>query len=271
MLPEEILYYIFNSFTIKQLIKCSQVCSQFRRICLDETIWQKKAEIIGTESVIIQYAKWRKQLKKYTGKRIVIERLAKTGEEIITTFSKNHVFDTLVNKTIVPGILIDCYGSNTKFIIDSSKKIYSSFHRKNEIRLEYYPLARLNEIKHDLRRFYIIVIPASINDDVHKINLAQYYLNVQKIYYWINIFAIICSPSDNNILRNNLYTEFHNTKIKIFNDQQYNDVFEWISKMVWMDDFRFGTTFCQKNIPTRNKLLKLTTDKSILNNMCFCQ
>nr|WBF70317.1 putative ankyrin repeat protein [Megavirus caiporensis] len=61
MLPEEIWYNIFIFLDINGLIKLSNVCSQFRRICLDENLWCQKAEFIKGQSVIDQYAKWKKK------------------------------------------------------------------------------------------------------------------------------------------------------------------------------------------------------------------
>nr|WBF70316.1 putative F-box protein [Megavirus caiporensis] len=210
----------------------------------------------------------KKKLKHDTNSNCAMERLGKNNENIITRFSKNYTFDTLTNDTLIPGIMIDPHNNINQSIFDALNKTYNSFHRKNIFMLESYAKTKLANIKHDLRRFYIIVIPPNYSDSI---NLVQYYLNAQNDRYWINIFAIICSPNDQNILLKHEFNIF-DTKTKIFDFNQYPNIFQWIAEMVWMDDFKFNCNFCPKQIPDRKELYDLTT-KSILsiNNICHCQ
>ncbi|AZL89602.1 F-box protein [Megavirus baoshan] len=268
MLPEEIWYNIFLYFSVKELIKLSKVCSQFRRICLDENIWSQKAEFIKGQSIIGQYVKWKNKLKQYTGSNCAIESLEKIGEKIITRFSKNYTFDTLINYTLIPGIMINKLNHVEKSITNSLKKTYNSFHRTNKFRLDSYSnQTKLTNIKHDLRRFYILVIPPNHSE----INMIQYYLNAQYNYHWINIFAIVCSDHQKNILLAHKFNKL-DAKIKFFDQNQYTKIFQWIAEMVWIDDFKFNCNFCLKQIPDRKELYDLTT-KSILpiSNTCYCQ
>ncbi|AVG46679.1 F-box [Acanthamoeba polyphaga mimivirus] len=268
MLPEEIWYNIFIFLNINELIKFSKVCSQFRRICLDEYIWCQKAEFIKGQSIIEQYAKWKKKLKYDTSFNCAIERLGKNGEKIITRFSKNYTLDILTNDTLIPGIMIDPFNNINQSMSNALNKIYSSFHRKNIFRLDSYAVTKSVNIKHDLRRFYIIVVPPNYEDSI---NLVQYYLNTQNDRYWINIFAIICSPNDQNILLKHKFNIF-DAKTKIFDFNQYPNIFRWIAKMVWIDDFKFGQEFCPKQIPTRKELHDLTTESIFpISNICHCQ
>ncbi|AVL94245.1 putative F-box protein [Megavirus vitis] len=271
MLPEEIWYYIFIFLNINGLIKLSKVCSQFRRICLDENLWYHKAEFIRGQSIIEQYARWKKKIRQNFGSNCAMERLGKTGENIITRFSNNYTFDTLVNYTLIPGIIINPLNHDKTSILDSIKKTYISFHRTNKFRLDSYSgLTKLTNIKHDLRRFYIIVIPPNYNNSI---NLVQYYLNAQKDRYWVIVFAIICLPH-HKILLTHKFDKFNkfDAKIKFFDFNQYTKMFQWIADMVWIDDFKFNCDFCLKQIPDRKELYDLTT-KSILsiNNICYCQ
>ncbi|AEX62025.1 putative F-box protein [Megavirus courdo7] len=268
MLPEEIWYYIFIFLNINGLIKLSKVCSQFRRICLDENLWYHKAEFIRGQSIIEQYARWKKKIRQNFGSNCAMERLGKTGENIITRFSNNYTFDTLVNYTLIPGIIINPLNHDKTSILDSIKKTYISFHRTNKFRLKSYAnLTKLTNIKHDLRRFYILVIPSNHSG----INMIQYYLNTQYNHDWINIFAIVCSDHQKNILLTHKFNKF-DAKIKFFDFDQYTKMFQWIADMVWIDDFKFNCDFCLKQIPDRKELYDLTT-KSILsiNNICYCQ
>lgn len=268
MLPEEIWYNIFIFLDINGLIKLSKVCSQFRRICLDENIWCQKAEFIRGQSIIEQYARWRKKLGQNTGCDCAIECLGKNGENIITKFSNNYAFDTLTNYALIPGIMINELNHIEQSIISPLNKTYTSFHRTNQFRLESYAnLTKLINIKHDLRRFYILVIPSNHSG----INMIQYYLNTQYNPHWINIFAIVCLDHQKNILLTHKFNKL-DVKIKFFNFNQYPKMFQWIAEMVWIDDFKFNCDFCLKQIPDRKELYNLTT-KLILsvNNICYCQ
>ena len=269
-IPVEIWYYIFDLLSENELIKTSWICKQFRVICLDKTIWKKRAYFLEEEPIVLQYVKWRKQVK-YENKadyNCGIENLSITGERIIRTPSKNYLFDKLTMNTLIPGILVT---SNTnKEIMNLSKKKYRHFHRINIFRLDKYSLTtEVKYLKHDMRRFYIIEIPSNY-DKYKSIRLIKKYMDVQNDYDWVNIFAIVCSK--NLVKKNELV--IYDSKVRIFEEENYVKVFEWIIKMIWIDNFKDSTTYCPKKIPTRKELFELTTDLSIKtnrDNTCCCQ
>lgn len=250
MLPEEILYTIFGFLDVKELIVCSHICSQWRRICLDKLLWLQKAELFGPESPIEQFINWRKLL------------------------CMKGTYNILTRKKIIRGIVISNSGMCKAYnygVIFLEK--YHNSYRENEVYYRPYPL--YNSIKYiknhlscyygdkdeDEYYFYRIEIDNRVpNENIP--DMIENFIGMSRKYPFIDIFVFVCTREIIEVITP-LVSGLDLT-IKIFHQDKWENVTEWISEIVWKRDFMCGSTFCLKKLPSLSELSILSRYKSEL-------
>ncbi|AKI78888.1 putative F-box protein [Acanthamoeba polyphaga mimivirus] len=248
MLPEEILFMVFGFLDVKELIACSHTCSQWSRICLDKLLWLQKAELFGPESPIEQFINWRKLL------------------------CMGGSYNILTRKKIIRGIAISNSGMCKAYnygVIFLEK--YHNSYRENEVYYKPYPL--FDSIKYienilscsygneDPYYFYRIDIDNRVpNENIP--DMIKNFIGMSKKYPFINIFAFVCTQEKIQVITP--LVSGLNLTMKIFHQDRWENVSEWISEVIWKRDFMCGSTFCLKKLPSLSELSVLSRYESEL-------